>query len=114
MARFRNRSLQTSERLAKSLGWLGIGMGICHLLTHRNRRKRGGIKWALAGACAVASVYCVEGCSRRHAYQAGPTPDYSGRSGFPQGLEQARGVAAQRSGRKLALPSPECSPGPRL
>ncbi|MDX5378071.1 MAG: hypothetical protein LPK08_11230 [Halomonas sp.] len=174
----RRRSLQPSDRLARALGWLGIGLGLYQLLAprsvtrtlgvegaeaivrtcgarglatgmgalsvnpkqalwarsvgdvmdlaallallaDRDHPKRGSVKLALVGvgACAATSLYCAQAQTRRHAYQGGRTPDYRGRSGFPRGLEHARGAAATRSGlpsRPMALPSPARSPGPRL
>ncbi|WP_111415441.1 hypothetical protein [Billgrantia lactosivorans] len=174
----RRRSLQPSDQLAKALGWLGIGLGLCQLLAprsvtrtlgvegaeaivrscgargvatgvgaltvhpapalwarsagdvldlaallallaDRDHPKRGNVKLALlaVGASGAASLYCAQAQARRHAYQAGRTPDYRGRSGFPRGVEHARGVAARHGGtssRPAALPSPARSPGPRL
>ncbi|MGQ4878276.1 hypothetical protein ACOJCM_06850 [Billgrantia sp. LNSP4103-1] len=174
----RSHSLQPSDRLARGLGWLGIGLGLYQLLaprsvtralgvegaeaivrtcgarglvtgigaltvnpkqalwarsagdvmdlaallallTDRDHPKRSNVKLALVavGASTAASLYCAQAQTRRHAYQGGRTPDYSGRSGFPQGLEQARGAAARSGGlssRPAALPSPARSPGPRL
>lgn len=170
-------SLQPSDRLARGLGWLGIGVGLYQLLAprrvtralgvegaeaivctcgvrgvatgigalsvnpgpalwarsvgdvldlaallallaDRDHPKRDNVKLALAGvgACAAASLYCAQEQARRHAYQSGRTPDYSGRSGFPRGLEQARGAAARSGGlpsRPMALPSATHSPEPR-
>ena len=90
--------------------------GLLILLADRNHPKRGNVKLTLAGvgACTVASLYCAQDLSRRHAYQAGRTPDYSGRSGFPQGVKRARGAAIHRGGKPPALPSPARLPGPRL
>lgn len=89
------------------------------LLADRDHPKQGSVKLALAGvgACTATGLYCAQAQSRQHAYQAGRTPDYSGRSGFPQGVERARGAAASSSGlpsRPAALPSPARSPGPRV
>lgn len=173
----RSRSLQPSDRLAKGLGWLGIGLGLYQLLAprsvtrtlgvegaeaivrtcgargvatgigalsvnptqalwvrsagdvldlaallallaDRDHPKRGSVKLALmaVGASAAASLYCAQKQTRRHAYQSGRMPDYSGRSGFPQGVERARGAVARSGGsssRPAALPSPARSPGPR-
>ncbi|MGY6567065.1 MAG: hypothetical protein ACXIU5_20190 [Halomonadaceae bacterium] len=174
----RSHSLQASDRLARGLGWLGIGLGLYQLLAprsvtralsvegaeaivrlcgargvatgigaltenpkpalwarsagdaldlaallallaDRDHPKHGSVKLALVavGASAAVSLYCAQDQTRRHAYQAGRTPDYSGRSGFPQGVELARGAAARQAGlpsRPAALPSPARSPGPRL
>lgn len=74
-----------------------------------------------AAVLAVGAITAVDLCiaqaqSRRRAYQAGPTPDYSDRSGFPRGLEHARGAARtfETPGHMNAeLPSPARSPGPR-
>jgi hypothetical protein len=174
----RSHSLQASDRLARGLGWLGIGLGLYQLLAprsvtralgvegaeaivrlcgargvatgisaltenpkpalwarsagdaldlaallallaDRDHPKHGTVKLALVavGASAAVSLYCAQDQTRRHAYQAGHTPDYSGRSGFPQGVELARGAAARQAGlpsRPAALPSPARSPGPRL
>ncbi|NIC06957.1 hypothetical protein [Billgrantia bachuensis] len=172
----RSRSLQPSDRLARGLGWLGIGLGLYQLLAprsvtralgvegaeavvrscgargvatgigaltvnpkpalwarsagdaldlaallvllaDRDHPKRGSVKLALlaVGASTAASLYCAQAQTRRHSYQSGRTPDYSGRSGFPQGVKRARGAAAGGglSTRPAALPSPARSPGPR-
>lgn len=172
----RSRSLQPSDRLARGLGWLGLGVGLYQLLAprsvtralgvegaeaivcscgargivtgigalsvnpkqalwarsagdimdlaallallaDRDHPKRGSVRLALVavGASAAASLYCAQAQTRRHGYQAGRTPDYSGRSGFPQGLERARGAVARSSGlpsRPAVLPSPARSPDP--
>lgn len=174
----RSRSLQPSDRLARGLGWLGLGVGLYQLLAprsvtralgvegaeaivcacgargvvtglgalsvnpkqalwarsagdimdlaallallaDRDHPKRESVKLALVavGASAAASLYCAQVQTRRHGYQAGRTPDYSGRSGFPQGVERARGAVARSGGlpsRPAALPSPAHSPGPRM
>ncbi|MCE8035803.1 hypothetical protein EKK97_02260 [Billgrantia tianxiuensis] len=174
----RRHSLKPSDRLARGLGWLGIGLGLYQLLAprsvtralgvegaealvrtcgargvatgfgaltvnpkpalwarsagdildlaallallaDRDHPRRGSVKLALVGvgACTAVSLYCAQDQTRRHAYQAGRTPDYSTRSGFPQGVERARGAAARSGGlpsRPAALPSPARSPGPRL
>lgn len=174
----RSHSLQPSDRLARGLGWLGIGLGLYQLLAprsvtralgvegaeaivrscgargvvtgmgalsvnpkqalwvrsagdvmdlaallmllaDRDHPKRGNVQLALVavGASAAASLYCAQAQTRRHAYQAGRTPDYSGRSGFPQGVERARGAAARNGGlpsRPAALPASARSPGPRF
>ncbi|MCC5882280.1 MAG: hypothetical protein JJU25_06530 [Halomonas sp.] len=176
MSHDRNRSLQTSDQLARGLGWMGIGLGLYQLLAprsvtralgvegaepivrlcgargvatgigaltvnpkpslwarsagdaldlaallallaDRDHPKRENVKLALAvvGATTAVSLYCAQDQTRRHAYQAGRTPDYSGRSGFPQGVERARGAAAGGGlpARSTALPSPASTPGPR-
>ena len=167
MTHSRSQSQQFSDKLAKGLGWLGIGMGLYQLLAprsvtralgvegaealvrgcgarnlatgcgalsvnpkpalwvrsagdaldlagllillaDRDHPKRSSVKLALAcvGACTAASLYCAQDQNRRHAYQAGRTPDYSGRSGFPQGVKRARGAAMHLGGQTPALPSP--------
>ncbi|QOR37337.1 hypothetical protein HNO52_01540 [Billgrantia diversa] len=173
----RSRSLQGTDRLARGIGWLGIGIGIFQLLsprsvtrslgvegseglvrtcgtrglvtgigaltedpkpalwakaagdvldlaalsfllTDRDHPKQGSVKLAmgLVGASALATLYCARAQTERHSYQGGRTPDYSGRSGFPRGVERARGAAAGSglSLRPAALPSPARSPGPRI
>ncbi|MCE8016892.1 hypothetical protein HOP62_12515 [Halomonas sp. MCCC 1A17488] len=173
----RSRSLQPSDRMARGLGWLGIGLGLYQLLAprsvtralgvegaeaivrtcgargvatgvgaltvnpgpalwarsagdaldlaallallaDRDHPKRGSVKLALlfVGAGTAASLYCAQAQTRERAYRGGRTPDYSGRSGFPLGVERARGAAASSGlpSRPAALPSPARSPGPRL
>ncbi|MGR4066585.1 hypothetical protein [Billgrantia sp. C5P2] len=172
----RSRSLQGTDRLARGIGWLGIGMGLFQLLaprsvtqslgvegsealvrscgvrgvvtgigaltedpkpalwakaagdildlaalsfllTDRDHPKQGSVKLAMGmvGASAATTLYCVQAQAQRHVYQGGRTPDYSGRSGFPQGVAKARGAAAgSGSARPAALPSPARSPGPRM
>ncbi|KAA0010435.1 hypothetical protein F0A17_18425 [Billgrantia pellis] len=171
----RSRSLQGTDRLARGIGLLGIGIGLysllaprsvtrslgvegsealvrtcgfrgvvtgigaltedpkpalwakaagdvldlaalSFLLADRDHPKRGSVKLAMGmvAASAAATLYCARAQSERHAYQGGRTPDYSGRSGFPQGVAQARGAAARSGGaHPAALPSPARSPGLR-
>ncbi|WP_444678623.1 hypothetical protein [Halomonas sp. E19] len=173
-----NGSLHGSDRLARGLGWLSLGLGVCKLLAPQSLTRPLGIQgaeplvracgarsvatgigaltvnpkpalWAgalgdamdaaslallanhqehperrnvtramlLATTLAALGVYAAQDQTRRHAYQAGPTPDYSGRTGFPRGLEHSRGIAGQASAGsapQAALPSPAQSPGERL
>lgn len=65
---------------------------------------------AIVGTLTAIDFYCAKALSERHAYQAGPTPDYSNRSGYPQGLENARGAARDfnpPAEMKDALPLPK-------
>lgn len=71
----------------------------------------------VVGATAV-DLYCAQALTKRHAYQAGPTPDYSNRSGFSRPVETMRGAAAHDfetpADMRAALPSPARSPGERM
>ncbi|MBE0464316.1 MAG: hypothetical protein ACTIDY_09765 [Halomonadaceae bacterium] len=68
---------------------------LTYALQDRHNPKRKNLYLALTavGIITAVDVYCAQALSKRHAYQAGVTPDYSHRSGFPQGLESARGAA---------------------
>jgi len=60
------------------------------------------------GAAAV-DVYCAQVLGRRHKHLAGPTPDYSGRSGFPRPAASMRGAASDfetPADMRAALPMP--------
>lgn len=83
---------------------------------HNYKKENVGLAMGLLVATTAVDLYCAQALNKRHAYQAGPTPDYSTRSGFPHGLEQARGAARDfnvPADMKAALPSPASSPGAR-
>nr|WP_299244867.1 hypothetical protein [uncultured Halomonas sp.] len=60
---------------------------------HNRKRDTAGKALAALAALTAVDVYCAQAVNRQHAYQAGPTPDYSLRSGFPRPVEEMRGVA---------------------
>lgn len=162
-------SQSSSDKLARGLGWLSLGIGLYQLLApgkltrqlgmqgSENSMRACGARGVMSGIGALSdnptpaiwsrlggdvidlsvlsyalknerntkkeNVYlaltavsiltaldyaCVKSLSQRHAYQRGTTPDYSHRSGFPQGLESARGAAQDfqvPADMKDALPS---------
>lgn len=84
---------------------------LTYVLQDRHNPKRANVCWALTtvGMMTAVDICCAQALAKRHAYQAGITPDYSHRSGFPQGLESARGAAAgfeAPRGIENALPYP--------
>lgn len=88
------------------------------LLRDEDNSQRQNVELALVAVGTVTAVdlYCAQAQSRRHGYQTGPTPDYSDRSGFPHGVERARGAAKDfktPGHMKASLPSPASSPGPK-
>jgi len=163
-------SQSSSDKLARGLGWLSLGIGLYQLLApgkltrqlgmqgSENCMRACGARGVMSGIGALTdnptpaiwsrlggdvidlavltyalkdehntkkeNVYlaltavsiltaldcaCAKGLSQRHAYQSGATPDYSHRSGFPQGLASARGAAQDfqvPADMKDALPSP--------
>ena len=165
------QSLSSSDKLARGLGWLSLGIGLYQLLApgkvtrqlgmegRENSLRACGARGVMSGIGALTdnptpamwsrvggdiidlavltyalkddrnpkkqNVYlaltavgiitaldyaCAKSLSQRHAYQAGVTPDYSYRSGFPQGLESARGAAQDfevPADMKAALPTPK-------
>lgn len=164
------QSLGSSDKLARGLGWLSLGIGLYQLLApgkvtrqlgmegRENSLRACGARGVMSGIGALTdnpkpamwsrvggdiidlavlsyalkddrnpkkqNVYlaltavgiitaldfaCAKSLSQRHAYQAGITPDYSYRSGFPQGLANARGAAQDfevPADMKADLPSP--------
>ncbi|MDQ7731804.1 hypothetical protein QT231_03785 [Halomonas sp. SpR1] len=164
------QSLSPSDKLARGLGWLSLGVGLYQLLApgkitqqlgmegSENGMRACGVRGIMSGIGALSdnptpaiwsrlggdvidlavltyalnderntkkeNVYlaltavgiltaidcaCAKALSKRHAYQGGVTPDYSHRSGFPQGLDSARGAALDfdvPADMKDALPSP--------
>ncbi|WP_231566448.1 hypothetical protein [Litchfieldella xinjiangensis] len=83
---------------------------------HNPQRDNLQLAVAMVGATTAVDLYVAQAQTRRHGYQSGVTPDYSHRSGFPKGLEAARGAARdfETPGHmKASLPSPASSPGPR-
>lgn len=68
---------------------------LTYALQDRHNPKRKNLYLALTAMSVITAVdiCCAQKLSKRHAYQSGVTPDYSHRSGFPQGLESARGAA---------------------
>ncbi|PRY64957.1 hypothetical protein B0H98_104261 [Vreelandella songnenensis] len=84
---------------------------LTYALQDKHHPKRENLYLALAavGALTAVDVCCAQALAKRHAYQGGITPDYSHRSGFPQGLESARGAARGYevpSDMQDALPNP--------
>jgi len=77
----RGRAQSTHDRLAKSLGYLSLALGA-----------------ALTAVTAV-DVMCASGLGAEKGNRKTALADYSDRSGFPQGLEAARGAA-----RRLTIP----------
>lgn len=149
-----SHSQSASDKLARGLGWLSLGIGLYQLLTPGKLARQLGMQgrensmracgargiisgigalsdnptpaiWSRLGGDAIdlavltfalqdernpkkQNVYlaltavgiltaidyaCAKALSQRHAYQGGVTPDYRHRSGFPLGLESARGAA---------------------
>ena len=87
-------------------------------LRDKSNPKKENVGFALAAVGAVTAVdlYCATRIKKRYAYQAGPTPDYSDRSGFPRSTEEMRGAASDFEtphDMQAALPSPANSPGER-
>ncbi|QJQ95819.1 MULTISPECIES: hypothetical protein [Halomonadaceae] len=166
-----HQSRGAADKLARNLGWLGIGLGVCKLaapgmftrslganghegmvrmcggreivsgvmaLSHnpspaiwsrvagdigdlvglmalyndRNPNKANvGLALSAVATTTALDIYCAKALAKRHAYQSGPTPDYSERSGFPRPVEEMRGVAKDYRNEasqqpKAALPSP--------
>lgn len=163
-------SQSSSDKLARGLGWLSLGVGLYQLLApgkltqklgmqgSENSMRACGARGVMSGIGALSdnpstgiwsrvggdmidlavltyalkdnrnpkreNVYlaltavgiltaidyaCAKALSQRHAYQGGVIPDYSHRSGFPRGLESARGAALGfqvPADMKAALPSP--------
>lgn len=76
---------------------------------HNPKKENVGLALAAVGALAALDLYCARGLSQRHAYQAGPVPDYSDRSGFSRPVEEMRGAASGfdvPADMKADLPSP--------
>ncbi|WP_230531286.1 cyclase dehydrase [Microvirga roseola] len=64
-------------------------------LEGRNRKKENiGIAMAAVAGVTALDVYCAQTLSRESRRRLPPMQDYSGRSGFPRGVEQARGAAS--------------------
>jgi hypothetical protein len=84
---------------------------------HNPKKENVGVALAAVGAVTALDLYCATQLKKRYAYQAGPTPDYSDRSGFPHPADSMRGAASDFETPKdmrAALPSPAKSPGPRV
>lgn len=163
-------SQSSSDKLARGLGWLSLGMGLYKLLApgkltrqlgmqgnessmracgareimsgigalsdnptpaiwsrlggdvvdlavltyalkdeHNTKKENVYLALSVVGILTAIDCACAKGLSPRHAYQRGITPDYSHRSGFPQGLASARGGAQDfqvPADMKDALPYP--------
>jgi hypothetical protein len=139
-------SLSIADRLGRSLGWVGMGLGVAELLFARritaalgiasgvltlsvdtdaglwtriagdaldiaalaaalNKRdaNRGAVGMALAMVVGITmlDIVAAEEVTRRHARPSKPRQTYSDRSGFPQGLEAARGAVSARETEKI-------------
>jgi hypothetical protein len=76
---------------------------------HNPKKQNVYLALTAVGILTALDYACAKALSQRHAYQGGATPDYSYRSGFPQGLASARGAALGfqvPADMKDALPSP--------
>lgn len=76
---------------------------------HNTQKQNVYLALTAVGILTAIDCACAKALSQRHAYQGGATPDYSHRSGFPQGLESARGAAhgfEVPDNMKAALPTP--------
>jgi hypothetical protein len=73
----------------------------------RSNPKRGNIGLALTMLMGVAllDIVAAQAATARHARPRGQWRDYRDRSGFPKGLEKARGAALTTSERKEPAPS---------
>lgn len=96
------------SRLGGDVTDLGV---LTFALKDERNTKKDNVYLALTavGILTAIDYTCAKALSQRHAYQSGITPDYSHRSGFPQGLEGARGAALDvevPADMKAALPSP--------
>jgi hypothetical protein len=61
----------------------------------RNRKKENiGIAMAAVAGVTALDVYCAQTLSSESPHPLPPMQDYSGRSGFPRGVEQTRGAAS--------------------
>ncbi|SFH70984.1 hypothetical protein [Modicisalibacter xianhensis] len=84
---------------------------------HNPKKENVGVALAAVGAITALDLVCASRIKKRYAYQAGPTPDYSDRSGFPRPAEAMRGTAGDFEtprDMRAALPSPAKSPGERV
>jgi hypothetical protein len=121
--------MEGSERLVRAYGVREIGGGILSLsvdkelglwcriagdgldlLTvatalHPDNQKRGNAERALATVAAITllDVIAAKGVAGRHSRKPDSSRQYSDRSGFPRGLESARGAAREIK----QLPAPE-------
>jgi hypothetical protein len=113
--------MEGHERLVRAYGAREIGAGMLSLSTEqplglwsrvagdaldigtvmtvagRNERRRGAAGLALAALAGVAAIdlLAAQAVTAKHSRGAGSPRSYKERSGFPQGLEAARGAARQ-------------------
>lgn len=118
----RTLGMEGHEKLVRAYGAREIGAGMLSLSTERslglwgrvagdaldigtvvavagrNERKRGAVGLALAVLAGVAAVdlLAAQAVTAKHSRGAGSPRSYKDRSGFPRGLETARGAARQR------------------
>lgn len=84
---------------------------------HNPKKENVGAALVFVGVTTAVDLYCASKLNKRYAYQAGPTPDYSDRSGFPKPAAEMRGAAsdfATPHDMQAKLPSPAKSPGERV
>ncbi|MEC9482735.1 MAG: hypothetical protein UMU75_05325, partial [Halomonas sp.] len=104
--------------------WLRVGgdaldlAGLACALRNEHNPKKDNVAKAFAFVAATTAIdlYCATRLKKHYAYQGGPTPDYSHRSGFPRPAAQMRGAADDFEtppDMQAALPSPAQSPGER-
>jgi hypothetical protein len=94
-------------RIARStavkLGWFSIGLGLAELLMTRQLARATGMQGRegllrASGTLGLATGVALLGAARalgRERAQNAQYRDYSDRSGFPRGVAQARGIAAE-------------------
>lgn len=79
---------------------VGDGLDIATLLPalHPDNPKRGNVGLAIAAVAGVMALdyIAAQGVRERHREGTGMRRTYRDRSGFPQGVQSARGAAAQR------------------
>jgi len=95
----------TSLSTEKSLGlWSRVGgdaldLAVLFSAYRDNNPKKQNVGFALAAVAAITLIDLVsaKGNSATHARSRGTARDFSDRTGFPQGVESARGAAAPRA-----------------
>jgi hypothetical protein len=87
------RSLGLWSRVAGD----ALDIGTVMALTGRNGRKREAVGLTLAMLAGVAAIDLIaaQAVTAQHSRSDAPPRSYKGRSGYPQGLEAARGAARQ-------------------
>ncbi len=93
-------SLSVDKRTGLNARLIGDGIDIATLVAadHRRNRKRDNVALALVMVLGMTALDVAArlGLGATHGRWRGQRRDYSDRSGFPQGVERARGAAAKK------------------